>query len=69
MSDKPRRDPNDRPLKPEDKRVRLAPLDFEKALKGLLQAGPHPQDDDSEQAEDKEKAPPKGRQGSRKDGM
>jgi hypothetical protein len=59
MSDKPRRDPNERPLKP-DKRVRIR-LDFEEALGGLLAAGLHPQDDETEPAEDKEKAPPKGR--------
>jgi hypothetical protein len=60
--DKPRRDPNDRPLKSE-KKVSI-PLDFEQALKGLLQAGPHPQADEPEPAEDKEKAPPKGRRKS-----
>lgn len=61
MADKkPRRDPNDRPLK-SDKRISLAPLDFEQALKGLLQAGPHPKDDETEMVEDKEKAPSKRR--------
>jgi hypothetical protein len=66
--DEPRRDPNDRPLKP-DKRVSLAPLDFEQALKGLLQAGPHvePEDGAPESAEDKEKAPRKGRRQARDD--
>jgi hypothetical protein len=58
--DKPRRDPNDRPLK-SDKRVSLAPLSFEEALGGILQAGPHPKDDETEQVEDTEKAPRKGR--------
>lgn len=51
------RNPNDRPLKPEDKRVSLAPLDFEQALKGLLQAGPHPQEDESELPKSKETTP------------
>lgn len=59
MKDKPRRKPNDRPLKPDNKRVSLAPLDFEEALKGLLQAGPHPQDDKT--AQDTEALPPRGR--------
>lgn len=58
--DEPRRNPNDRPLK-SDKRVSLAPLDFEQALKGLMAAGPHPPGDEPESVEDKEKAPPKGR--------
>ena len=60
MADKPRRDPSDRPLK-NDKRVSLAPLDFEQALGGILQAGPHPKDDEPEPAEGKEKAPPRRR--------
>jgi hypothetical protein len=60
MADKPRRDPKDRPLK-SDKRVSLAPLDFERALGGLLAAGPHPKDDKPEPTEGKEKAPPKRR--------
>lgn len=56
-----RRDPRDRPLK-SDKRVSLAPLDFEQALGGILRAGPHPaKDDEPEQAEGIEKAPPKRR--------
>lgn len=59
---KPRRDPKDRPLK-NDRRVRI-PLDFEQALGGLLRAGPHPKDDEPEQAEGKEKAPRKGRRKS-----
>lgn len=59
-TERPRRDPKDRPLK-NDKRVSLAPLDFEQALGGILRAGPHPKDDESEEAEDVEKAPPKGR--------
>lgn len=54
MADKPRRDPNDRPLK-SDKRVSLAPLSFEQALGGLLAAGPHPaKDDELEQPEQPE---------------
>lgn len=65
LSDKkPRRNPNDRPLRSE-KKVSLAPLSFEGALKGLLQAGPHPQDDETEPTEDKEKTPPKGRRSSK----
>lgn len=57
---KPRRDPNDRPLK-SNKRVSLAPLDFEQALGGILAAGPHPKDDEPELPEDKERTPRKGR--------
>lgn len=53
MTNKPRRDPNDRPLK-SDKRVSLAPLDFERALGGILRAGPHPKD---EMETEVEKAP------------
>lgn len=54
----PPRDPKDRPLKT-DKRVSLAPLDFEQALGGILRAGPHPKGDEPEQ--DAEAAPPKRR--------
>lgn len=61
-----RRDPRDRPLK-SDKRVSLAPLDFEQALGGLLRAGPHPKDDEPEQVEDTEKAPPKRRRSIKND--
>jgi len=32
---------------PVDKRISLAPLDFEKALGGILKAGPHVEDDDT----------------------
>lgn len=56
MADKPRRDPNDRPLK-SDKRVAI-PLDFEQALGGLLRAGPHPAKDDELEPDDKA-TPPK----------
>jgi len=41
MADKLRRNPKDR-LIHNDRRIRLAPLDFEQALAGLLKAGPHP---------------------------
>ena len=51
------------PVPPErerdDKRISLAPLDFEQALGGILAAGPHVEDDEA--AEGKEKAPPKRR--------
>lgn len=41
--------------RPGDKRLSLAPLNFDEALEGLLQAGPHPQ----ETQDTKEPAPPK----------
>lgn len=63
-TERTRRDPNDRPLK-SDKRISLAPLDFERALGGILAAGPHPKDDEPEPAEGKEKAPPKRRRKSK----
>jgi len=44
-----------------DKRISLAPLDFEEALGGILAAGPHPKDDESGPAEGKEETPRKGR--------
>lgn len=50
MAKHPCRDPKDRPLR-SDKRVSLAPLDFEQALGGLLRAGPHPKDDEPQPAE------------------
>jgi hypothetical protein len=65
-SQKPRRDPKDRPLK-SDKRVRI-PLDFEQALGGILRAGPHPKEDEPELTESKEKAPRKGRLKANEDG-
>lgn len=37
-----------------DKRVSLAPLDFEKALGGILQAGPHAEDKDDASQSDKQ---------------
>lgn len=57
MTDKPRRDPKDRPLRP-DTRLSLAPLSVEEAVKAILQVPPMPKGD--EPAEGKEKAPPKG---------
>ena len=45
-----------------NKHISLAPLDFEQALGRLLWAGPHPlKDDETELAEDREKARPKWR--------
>src|SRR4051794_20400007 len=46
---------------PSDKFISLAPLDFEQAMKGLLQAGPHPKDDEPAPSDGNEKAPPKRR--------
>lgn len=44
---KPRRDVRDQRA-PNDKRISLAPLDFEQALGGILAAGPHPKDSDGD---------------------
>ena len=44
----------------DDKRISLAPLDFEDAMRAILQTGPHPKDDEPAPAEGKEKAPRKG---------
>ena len=63
-ANKPRRDSRDRPRR-NDKRVSLAPLDFEQALGGILRAGPHPKDDGPQSAEGKENAPPKRRRKSK----
>lgn len=52
--------------KPDDKRISLAPLDFEEALEGLLQAGPHPKDDEPEPEQGKKTASPNGRRGGKR---
>ncbi len=44
-----------------DKRISLAPLEFEEALEALLKTGPHPKVDEPAPVEGNEKAPPKGR--------
>lgn len=46
--------------KQRDKKITLAPLDFEEALSDLLKTGPHPKD-----KPDNEKAPPKGHRSPR----
>ena len=55
MTDEPKR---------RDKKISLAPLDFEEALEGLLQTDPPPK---GRKAADKEKAAPKERRPRRKD--
>ena len=45
------------PNKPRDKRISLAPLTTEEALRGLMQAGPHPKDADEKPAHRKRDVP------------
>jgi hypothetical protein len=47
MADRPKR---------RDKRISLAPLSTEEALRGLMQAGPHPKDADGKPARRKRDA-------------
>jgi hypothetical protein len=42
--------------KPRDKRISLAPLSTEEALRGLMQAGPHPKDADGKPSRPKRDA-------------
>ena len=44
-----------------DKRISLSPLDFEDAMRAILQTGPHPKGDEPAPKRGNEMAPPKGR--------
>lgn len=60
MAEKPRKDPNDRPPRPET-RLSLRPLSVEKAAEAMLQIPPMPKGWKPDQDEDEDEAPPKKR--------